>query len=318
MAGASIRTPGQEGVGTNPLQLFVQPLGHAEQARGVLGIVAQLSIRESEQDWRLHTERICRAALSDTRVRYERSEVNRGATWNYNRLVDLASAPLFKWAAHDDLLAPSFIRACVEELDRAPHVVLAYPRTILIDHDGQIIDAEFEDGLDLRDEDPLTRFRRYLVHPGEQHPIFGVIRTEPLRQTGLIANCWGGDQVVLASLLLQAPIREVSDRLFLRRYHPGTSLAANASPAEVARWYDPTKRGRTALPRTRLTVELAGVALRADLPLTTRLRCVMAVATDWTPRYWRVMAGEVRRTVRAAVRERRSRRSNFDRQGALS
>jgi glycosyltransferase involved in cell wall biosynthesis len=244
------------------------------------------------------TERICRRALRDARVRYERSDTNRGAAWNYNRLVAMARAPYFKWAAHDDLLRPAFLRRCVEELDASPAAVLAYPRSVLIDGDGLIVDPHFHDGLDLRDAAPRERFRRYLVHPGEQHPVFGVVRTDALRRTGLIANCWGGDQVLLAELLFMGEWHEVPERLFLRRYHSGTSLAANRTPEEVARWFDTSARARSPLPRTRLTAELVGVASRAELPARQRAGCVLDVATRWTPRYARVMAGEVRRTAR--------------------
>jgi glycosyltransferase involved in cell wall biosynthesis len=247
------------------------------------------------------TEEICREVTADPRVRYERSPVNRGAAWNYNRLVDMANAPLFKWAAHDDVLAPSFLRRCVEHLDGEPAAVIAYPQSVLIDGGGRVIDAGFRDGLDLRLDDPLVRFRRYLVHPGEQHPVFGVIRTDALRRTNLIANCWGGDQVLLAELLMVGEFHEVPERLFMRRYHPGTSLAANRTPADVARWYDPARRVGTTLPRTRLTVELAEVAMTSDLPLATRARCTAAIATDWVPRYGRVIAGEIKRAARARL-----------------
>jgi glycosyltransferase involved in cell wall biosynthesis len=124
------------------------------------------------------TAAIARAATSDPRVSYVRSPLNRGATWNYNRLVAMARGEYFKWAAHDDLLGPSFLRSCVEELDHSPAAVLAYARTVLIDDHGEVIDATFSDGLDLRDERPQDRFRRYLVHPGEQHAVFGVVRMQ--------------------------------------------------------------------------------------------------------------------------------------------
>lgn len=247
------------------------------------------------------TESIGRLALADKRVRYERSSINRGATWNYNRLVGMARGEYFKWAAHDDLLEPAYIARCVEELERHQEAVLVYPRTKLIDEHGTVTDGEYHDGLDLRDPDPVDRFGRYLIHPGEQHPVFGLIRLRNLRSTQLIANCWGGDQVLLATLLLQGEFHEISERLFLRRYHPGTSLVANATPVEVARWFDPTKRGRTALPRTRLTAELLRVVLRSGLTPVEKLRCAAAVGTDWVPRYWRVMGGEAKRTVGARI-----------------
>lgn len=242
------------------------------------------------------TEEICRAATSDDRrVRYERSSVNRGATWNYNRLVALTDAEYFKWAAHDDLIDRQFLGRCVEELDACPEAVLAYPKSVLIDAAGIVLDGEFEDGLDLRQEVAVDRFRRYMVHPGEQHAVFGLIRSDALRRTRLIANCWGGDLVLLAELLLQGQFHEVPDRLFRRRYHPGSSMVANATPAEVAQWYDPTHKAKTVMPRTRLTVELLRVVRRSTLSSRQRLQCVAAVGGDWFPYYARDIAGEVKR-----------------------
>ena len=46
------------------------------------------------------TEQVCRRiAAQDPRVRYTRASENRGAAWNYNRVLELASAPWFKWVA---------------------------------------------------------------------------------------------------------------------------------------------------------------------------------------------------------------------------
>jgi glycosyltransferase involved in cell wall biosynthesis len=245
------------------------------------------------------TEAICRRAVAaDPRVHFHRSPLNRGAAWNYNRLVAFARTPYFKWAAHDDVLATSFLRRCVEELDAAPEAVLAYPGTVLIDGAGAILDADFEDGLNLRDHDPLDRLHRYLVHPGEQHPVFGVIRVDALRRTGLIAPFWGGDQVLLTELLLAGEFHEVDERLFLRRYHPGTSLAANVTPEEVTTWFDTAARPRATLPRTRLTIELARVVARSRLSVPQRVRGLVDIGTFWTPRYARIMAGEMKRTAR--------------------
>src|SRR5262245_32943693 len=50
------------------------------------------------------TEEICRAlARRDRRIEYHRSTRNRGPAWNFNRVVELADAEYFKWAAYDDL-----------------------------------------------------------------------------------------------------------------------------------------------------------------------------------------------------------------------
>lgn len=256
------------------------------------------------------TSDICREyAIQDERIRYHRSSENRGATWNYNRLVGLASGQYFKWAAHDDLCRPQLLGRCVEVLDSAPtSVVLCYPSTILIGENGDVLDAEFVDGLDFRERSPVERLARYVGHTGEQHAVFGVIRTDMLRRTRLIGNFWGGDIALLAELLLLGQFWETGDRLFMRRYHPGTSMSAHSSFGEVAAWYDPAKRGGTALPRTRLLGELVAAVARSDLGVVDRYRCATAVVEGWTARYWRHMGGEVKLAARhwagRAVRSR--------------
>ena len=241
------------------------------------------------------TEEICRsAAAADPRVRYDRSPQNLGATWNYNRLVGMAEGEFFKWAAHDDLLAPGFLTECTSELLRDPSAVIAYPRTVLIGVDGEVLDDRFVDGLDLRSPDPVERFSTYMVHSGELHAVFGVIRRRALQRTRLIANCSGGDQVLLAELLLQGTFHEIPDRMFLRRYHPETSFVANRTPEEVARWYDPQRGARRPLPRTRLTGEMFRVVALADVDPRTRASLWWAVASRWVPHHWRVVGGELK------------------------
>src|SRR5207248_940805 len=73
------------------------------------------------------TEEICRAyAARDSRIRYYRKEINRGAAWNHNRVFELSRAKYFKWACYDDLLAPTFLEKCVAVLDCDPGVVLCF------------------------------------------------------------------------------------------------------------------------------------------------------------------------------------------------
>ena len=56
------------------------------------------------------TEEICRSyAARDKRVRYSRNAHNLGAAPNYNRVYHLARGRYFKWASHDDVLAPEFL-----------------------------------------------------------------------------------------------------------------------------------------------------------------------------------------------------------------
>jgi glycosyltransferase involved in cell wall biosynthesis len=60
------------------------------------------------------TAEICHDyAKQDARIRYIRQKTNIGAAPNYNEVFRHSSGQYFKWAAHDDVLAPEFIGECV-------------------------------------------------------------------------------------------------------------------------------------------------------------------------------------------------------------
>ena len=69
------------------------------------------------------TEQICRrVAAADPRFRYQRNARNIGAAPNFNRVFEQATGQYFKWTAHDDLLAPTYLERCVAVLDDDPSV----------------------------------------------------------------------------------------------------------------------------------------------------------------------------------------------------
>src|SRR5262249_48202474 len=183
-----------------------------------------------------NTPKIGRAAAErDERVLYLSTDVNRGAAWNFSRLVHVAQGPYFKWAAADDLCRPEFVSTCVAVLEADPSAVLCYPRTSLIDEDDNVVD-DFDDDLAYADESPIRRLGRVCRHGGEYHAVFGVIRTDALRDTGLLGAFVAADIVTLAELSLRGRFCEHPDRLFLRRYHAGTSVIANPDARSRARW----------------------------------------------------------------------------------
>src|ERR1700751_3293571 len=65
------------------------------------------------------TPQICSEyARRDSRVRFVRNQRNLGAVANFNRVFELSTAPLFKWAAHDDLYHQAYLDACVSLLEK--------------------------------------------------------------------------------------------------------------------------------------------------------------------------------------------------------
>jgi glycosyltransferase involved in cell wall biosynthesis len=249
-----------------------------------------------------NTPKICRAAAErDERVRFLSADENRGAAWNFSRLVHVAQGPYFKWAAADDLCRPEFVSSCIAVLEDDPSAVLCYPRTSLIDEDDTVV-GDFDDDLAYDDESPIRRLGRVCRHVGEYHAIFGVIRTSALRDTGLLGAFVASDIVTLAELALRGRFREHPDRLFLRRYHPGTSVIANPDARSRARWFDPNRRWRNPMPVTRLYGELLRAVQRSPLPPSRRLEADLVVTREWAMPRWRDIGGEFKQRIRAPHR----------------
>src|SRR5262249_44963466 len=75
-------------------------------------------------------------AARDPRIRFVRSDRNRGAAWNHNQVASMARGVYFRWCGADDALDPRFIEACVATLESQRDAVLAFPLSIVIDETG--------------------------------------------------------------------------------------------------------------------------------------------------------------------------------------
>ena len=108
-----------------------------------------------------------------------RSDLNRGGPGNYRLAFQLSRGKYFRWATHDDLSSPESLERCVEVLDRDPSIVLAYPKTRIIDESGQTI-ADYEDGLHLMSPKASDRFVQLLERIGLGNAMYGLIRADIL------------------------------------------------------------------------------------------------------------------------------------------
>src|ERR1700730_2505125 len=91
------------------------------------------------------SEEICRKfAAQDDRIRYYRADRNMGAGWNLRNVYFKATGKYFKWAAHDDMIQPDFLRQCIDALEADDSLVVAHTYTRVIDHERQV--GENSDG----------------------------------------------------------------------------------------------------------------------------------------------------------------------------
>jgi len=185
----------------------------------------------------------------DSRVHYVRNLRNLGAVANFNRVFELSTAPLFKWAAHDDLYRENYLDACVRLLDQNPDVVLAHTATAFIDEKSEMLPYDQETGSFV---DPKSGRRYWADVPGiGDTPVainrfwqvlnrarwgthmFGVMRREILKQTSLLPNFAGSDRAMLAELALLGRFRCANEQLFLKRFHASVSWALDHKELKV-------------------------------------------------------------------------------------
>lgn len=223
------------------------------------------------------TEDLCRGlAARDERIRYLRSDVNRGAAWNFNRLVHEARGRYFKWAAFDDLHGASYLRRTVDVLDSDPGVVLAHAQTVDIDESGSVYKVWTPEPRGEAD-DPIERFADVMEYEHECFQAFGLIRTRALLCTGLIGAYSSSDRVLLAELAMHGRFHEVAEPLFLHREHPGRSIRMHPEDQGRASWFDPTLADKIQFPFWRLAYEFHRAGLRAPLSLADHARAMLAV-----------------------------------------
>ena len=130
--------------------------------------------------------------------------------------------------SHDDICLPDFLRRCVETISAAnPSVVLVYPRCNLIDGVGAFIE-EAPDGLETRSHEAYRRLGVVLRRVGYAYALWGLIRSESLRNTRLMGHVLA-DYVMLAELALQGEFREIPEVHFQLRVHAGNAWAINSA-----------------------------------------------------------------------------------------
>jgi len=244
------------------------------------------------------TWEICeRFAATDSRIRLYRNQRNLGVAANFNGVARLARGELFKWVAYDDLMEPSFLSACVAELDRSgASTVVAYPRTRLIDDAGQLV-SEYEDNLDIRNRFAFRRVGAFAWRWNHCNPVYGVIRRDALMRTGLERPYASGDVPLLFELALRGKFHEVPERLFLRRFHPASSRENDEA------FYAPDVRRRS-FPRWRLAVGILTVLLNAEAPVAVRWSSAACFVLVWGLRNARMQAGTYYRALTKAAGER--------------
>ncbi len=243
------------------------------------------------------TEEICRAyAARDPRIRYYREEANHGMAWNFNRVFALARGEYFKWAAYDDLHAPTFLARCVEALDQDPDILWCMPRFTHVGPAGMPLNEPWTWDVgyapdaecvapgekaarppDSRHSNsPSRRFRAVLLADGSCLDNYALVRREIMARTSLQVPYYGGDKVFVAELCLHGRYRQLPETLFFVRAHPEGS-GALVTAAEQQHFMNPRRSARFSFTRLHLLISYLRAVGRARLSLVQRVLCLWAI-----------------------------------------
>jgi glycosyltransferase involved in cell wall biosynthesis len=228
------------------------------------------------------TSEICQDyAARDTRIRYHRNPENVGSGPNFDMAFKLSSgSEYFKWAAHDDVLSPTFLERCVSTLDEDPDAVLCQSLVALIDSKGNVTDIHDPNLRGTRSTRASDRFAPVVLQVHMTTDFFGVIRRTALEGAPLMSDYVNGDHVLLAVLALRGRFIQIREPLFQNRSHPQRDSEDVAYHERAASW-DRSKVGKIQYPLWRQYGGFVREMRRQDLSFGNRLRCYGHLAHWW-------------------------------------
>ena len=244
------------------------------------------------------TQQICREyGAKDKRIRYHRNKVNIGAVANFNRAFKFSSGEYFKWAAHDDVLAPEFLANCIAKLDSDPSIVLCHSKSGCIDEHGELVGIyNYKARSD--SSKPHERFGDLIAehaHADSWVLLFGLIRADVLRRTKLFGNYIGSDVNLLAEISLLGQIYEIPELLFFRRSHQqaysNRASDKKFSIEEEMSWW--TQNYRFFSEWWRIYIEYFKSVRHSPLKWSEKRLCYAQISKEFIKRGWIRMFADV-------------------------
>ena len=228
------------------------------------------------------TEQICLEYLKkDDRIIYYRNKKNLGFPANYNQTFWLSRGEYFKWAAHDDVLAPEYLEKCIYVLDNDQTIVLCHSRVRQIDKNGVSVGNYDDKTLHrLGSFKPHERFADLISPRNQCWAIHAVVRSSCLKKTPLHGSYLDADRNLLAELGLIGRMYEIREHLFFRRDHPQSYTnifySKNIIPDyrnQLVWWTGSRTKKLIVLPHVKNCIEFFNSVNRVPMKLSERLLC---------------------------------------------
>ncbi len=185
------------------------------------------------------TREICeRYAKKDKRIRYVRHPENIGAAANFRSTFHESTGTFFKWAAHDDTFAPTYLEKTHAALKVSPDAVLSHSITEIVDPEGQCLEVydhgDFNMSSPRRSERLAGRMKALRCIE-----VFGLMRRDALSETELLGPHVAHDRTLLVEMALKGRFVGVSERLFFNQDHEQRFTRVFHGAQAQLNWYQP-------------------------------------------------------------------------------
>jgi hypothetical protein len=156
------------------------------------------------------------------RISYVRNEERLGMVRNWRRAFELArerhpEMEYFAWASDHDVWHPRWLGKVVEALDDDPDVVMAYPLSIGIDDDGDVVREPWEfDTHGIENIRRRTRLASDNMAAGDM--VYSLFRADALERCGVYRLVLLPDRLLVNQLALHGQFKQVPEALWFRRF----------------------------------------------------------------------------------------------------
>ncbi len=162
-------------------------------------------------------EIVMQQAKQDERIVVFRQDKNIGAAANFTFLVSKAESQYFMWASSHDCWSSNYVETLARQLSENHDQVLCYGEAKRIDELGGLIPNVSADRFECLEEKSNQRAAKLVSQLESCHMIYGLMKTEAIKNTRLRLKCIGPDHVILAELSLRGKIAFCPEAtLFLR------------------------------------------------------------------------------------------------------
>ncbi|MGI9417589.1 MAG: glycosyltransferase family 2 protein [Geminicoccaceae bacterium] len=238
------------------------------------------------------TKAICVGhAARDKRIRYIRHAENIGSAANFQATFHESSGTYFKWAAHDDTFAPTYLEKTAALLDAAPNAVLAHSITEIVDPDGHCMEVYDHTEFGTSSPKRTTRLTARLKTL-RCIEVFGLMRRDALAETELLGPHIAHDRTLLNEMALKGRFLGVPEPLFFNQDHEARFTRTFHGADAQLDWYQPGQSAKRAW-RMWTIYAKAFRAVSDNLPLSKRPACyaILLRSIAWQS-HWRGLIRE--------------------------